>query len=116
MKGTFLSTPTSRIAAPFFCKTQGGLNKGLYLSEALQSFHSPLIGHQMTWHKYKYIYFPNNVNKKMPIAKKYFLFHGLHRKKAGLKQVRIAKNIHSSLLRHLWDLFCLESDSESGFF
>jgi hypothetical protein len=98
MKGTFLSTPTSRIAAPFFCNTQGGLNKGLYLSEPLQSYHSPLIGHQMTWHKYKDTYFPYNVNKKMLIAKKYFLFHGLHREKAGLKRVRIAKKIHSSLL------------------
>jgi len=34
----------------------------------------------------------------MPIAKKYFLFHGLNTKKAGLKRVRIAKKIHSSLL------------------
>ena len=37
MKGTFLSTSASRIAAPFFCNIQGGLDKGLYLSEALQS-------------------------------------------------------------------------------
>jgi len=98
MKGAFLSTSASRIATAFFCKTEGGLNKGFYLSEALQSHLSPLIGHQMTCHKYKYIYFPNNVKKKMPIAKKYFLFHGLNRKKAGLKRVRIAKKIHSSLL------------------
>ena len=34
----------------------------------------------------------------MHIAKKYFKFHGLDEKKAGLKRVRIAKNIHSSLL------------------
>ena len=34
----------------------------------------------------------------MLIAKKYFFFHGLHRKKAGLKRVRIAKKIHSSSL------------------
>lgn len=72
MKRAFLSTSASRIATPFFCKTEGGLNKGFYLSEALQSHLSPLIGHQMTCHKYKYIYFPYNVKKKMPIAKKYF--------------------------------------------
>jgi len=34
----------------------------------------------------------------MHIAKKYFKFHGLDGKKAGLKRIRIAKNIHSSLL------------------
>lgn len=34
----------------------------------------------------------------MPIAKKYFCFHGLDRKKVGLKRVRIAKKNHSSLL------------------
>jgi hypothetical protein len=72
MKGAFLSTSASGIATPFFCKTKGGLNKGFYLSEALQSPFSPLIGHQRTRHKYKYIYFPNNVNKKMHIEKKYF--------------------------------------------
>jgi hypothetical protein len=37
-------------------------------------------------------------SKKMPIAKKYFCFHGLDRKKVGLKRVRIAKKNHSSLL------------------
>ena len=73
MKGTFLNTPTSRIAAPFFCNTQGGFNKGLYLSEALQSYHSPLIGHQRTRHNYKYIYFPNNVKQKNAYCEKIFL-------------------------------------------
>ena len=34
----------------------------------------------------------------MRIAKKYFLFQGVDRKKAELKRVRIAKKIHSSLL------------------
>ncbi len=34
----------------------------------------------------------------MLIAKKYYLFHALDRKKAGLKWVRIAKKIDSSLL------------------
>ena len=101
MKGTFLSTPASRIAAPFSCNTQGGLNKGPYPSEALQSALSPLIGHHRTRHKYKYIYFPYNVNPKMHIAKKYISFHELDRKKAGLKRVRSAKKIHSSLLHRL---------------
>jgi hypothetical protein len=36
----------------------------------------------------------------MLIAKKYFLFHGLNTKKAGLKRIRIAKKNHSSLLVH----------------
>jgi hypothetical protein len=35
----------------------------------------------------------------MPIAKKYFCFHGLDRKRVGLKRVRIAKKNHSSLLQ-----------------
>jgi hypothetical protein len=99
MKGAFLSTPASRIATPFFCKTKGGLEKGFYLSEALQSSFSLFIGHQRTRHIYMYIYFPNNVNKKMRIAKKYFLFQGIDRKKAELKRVRIAKKNHSSLLK-----------------
>jgi len=34
----------------------------------------------------------------MLIAKKKFLSHGLGRKKAGLKRVRIAKKLYSSLL------------------
>jgi predicted secreted hydrolase len=41
----------------------------------------------------------------MLIAKKYYLFHGLDRKKAGLKWVRIAKKIHSSLLLILSRIF-----------
>ena len=45
MKGTFLNTSASRISAPFFCNIKGGLNKGLYLSDALQSLFSPLICH-----------------------------------------------------------------------
>ncbi len=38
----------------------------------------------------------------MLIAKKYYLFHALDRKKAGLKWVRIAKKIDSSLLQWLY--------------
>jgi hypothetical protein len=52
------STPATRIATPFFGKSKGGLNEGLYLSEALQSPLSPSIGDQGTCHNYKYIYFP----------------------------------------------------------
>ena len=48
----------------------------------------------------------------MRIAKKYFSFHGLDRKKAGLKRVRIAKKIHSSLLR--WASAAPGSRSEGG--
>jgi len=98
MEGTFLSTPASRVSAPFFCNIKGGLEKRLYLSDTLQGLLSPHICHYRSCHIYKYIYFPNNVNKKILIAKKYFLFQGLDRKKAGLKRVRIAKKIHSSLL------------------
>jgi hypothetical protein len=58
MKGAFLSTSASRITTSFFGKTEGSLDKGFYLSEAIQSYLSPFIGHQMTCHKYKYIYFP----------------------------------------------------------
>jgi hypothetical protein len=35
MERTFLSTPTARIATPFFGNTKGGLNEGLYLSQEL---------------------------------------------------------------------------------
>jgi len=38
------STPASRIATPFFGKSKGGLNEGLYLSKALQSPLPPSIG------------------------------------------------------------------------
>jgi hypothetical protein len=45
----------------------------------------------------------------MPIAKKYFCFHGLDRKKVGLNRVRIAKKNHSSLL--LLDIYFTGRDS-----
>jgi hypothetical protein len=101
MKGAFLSTSASRIATPFFGKIKRGLHKGFYLSEALQSLLSLFIGHQRTRHIYKYIYFPTYVNKKMRIAKKYFSFPGVDRKKEDLRRVRIAKKNHSSLLNGL---------------
>ena len=37
----------------------------------------------------------------MLIAKKYFLFHGLHREKAGLERVRIAKKFTLHCCQHL---------------
>jgi len=58
MKGTLLSTSASRIAAPFFCNIKGGLDKRLYLSDTLQSFPPPHIGHKRPYHYNKYIYFP----------------------------------------------------------
>jgi hypothetical protein len=72
MKGAFLNTSASRIATSFFRKTERSLDERFYLPEAVQGLLSPLVGHQRAWHKYKYIYFPNNVKKKMLIAKKYF--------------------------------------------
>jgi hypothetical protein len=45
MKGTFLSTSASRISAPFLCNIQRCLDKGPYLSDALQSLLSLLICH-----------------------------------------------------------------------
>ena len=45
MKGTFLSTSASRVAAPFFCNRKGGLDKGLYLPDTLQGLLSLHIGH-----------------------------------------------------------------------
>jgi hypothetical protein len=50
MEGAFLSTSAPRIATSFFRKTQGSLEKGFNLSEALQGYLSPFIGHQMTYH------------------------------------------------------------------
>jgi hypothetical protein len=82
MKGAFLSTPASRIAAPFFCNTQGGLNKGPYPSEALQSALSPLIGHQRTRHLCKYIYFPTKCQEKNAHCEKIFSVSGLKEKKS----------------------------------
>jgi hypothetical protein len=98
MNGTFLGTAAPRISTPFFGNTEGALHKGFYLSEALQSVHPQLIGHQIDLHEGKYIYFPNYVNKKIRIAKKYFSFRGSDRKKAGPDRIRNAINIHSSLL------------------
>jgi hypothetical protein len=99
MKGAFLSTSASRVSAPFFGNIKGGLNEGFYLPEVLQSCLPPLICHHRTRHKYKYIYFPKKVNKKMHIAKKNFPVEGLDTKKAGQMRVMFAKKIHSSLLR-----------------
>jgi hypothetical protein len=45
MKGTFLSTSAPRVATPFFGNIKGGLKKGFYLSDALQSFFPLFIGH-----------------------------------------------------------------------
>jgi len=74
------------------------LKKGLYPSEALQRYLSLFIGHQRTRHIYKYIYFPNNVNKKNGIAKKYFLFQGQTEKRQNSSGLESRKKIHSSLL------------------
>jgi hypothetical protein len=72
MKGAFLSTPTSRISAPFSCNIQRCLDKGLYLSNALQSLSSPLIGHERPYHKYKYKYFPRICQQKKFYCEKIF--------------------------------------------
>ena len=56
MEGALGSTPASRTATPFFGKSKGGLNEGLYLSKALQSPLPPSIGDQGTCHNDKYIY------------------------------------------------------------
>jgi hypothetical protein len=98
MKGTLFSTSASWIAAAFFGHTQGGLNKGFNLSEALQRLFSAFICHEGACHVNKYIYFPYNVNKKIPIAKKYFLFQELGSKKVGTKGLIIANNFHSLFL------------------
>jgi hypothetical protein len=50
MKGAFLSTSASRIAAPFFCNIKGGLNKGLYLSDTLQGLLPTLTCHYRPGH------------------------------------------------------------------
>ena len=80
MKGTFLRTSASRIATPLFCKIQGGLNKGFYLSEAIQSPFSLLIGHQKACHINKYTYLYNYVKKKVRIVKEFFPFDRLDKK------------------------------------
>jgi hypothetical protein len=99
MEGTFSSTPTARIATPFFSNRKGGLHEGFYLSKTLQRSLSPSIGDQVARHKYKYIYLPNTCQQKNHhSAKKYFLLGWLTRRKVGLKRIRSAKNIHSSLL------------------
>ena len=43
MKRTLLSASASRISAPFSCNIQRGLDKGFYLSDAVQGLPSPLI-------------------------------------------------------------------------
>jgi hypothetical protein len=72
MQGAFLRTSAPWIATPLFCKIKGGLNKGLYLSEATQSSFSPLIGHQKARHINKYTYSYNYVKKKMLMVKEFF--------------------------------------------
>ena len=58
MKGTFLRTGAPRIAAAFFRNRKGGLDKWPYLPDTLQGPLSPHIGHQLSRHYDKYIYFP----------------------------------------------------------
>jgi hypothetical protein len=72
MQGAFLRTSAPWIATPFFCKIKGGLNKGLYLPEAIQSSFPPLIGHQKARHINKYTYLYNYVKKKMLMVKEFF--------------------------------------------
>ena len=99
MKGTFLRTSAMRIATLFLRYTKGALDKGFYLPKPFQSGPSPVTGHSMTCHMvsiYTYLFL---VNKKMMPLRKNILRSGrLGRKKAGLKRIRNAKNIHSSLL------------------
>jgi hypothetical protein len=99
MKGTFLKTSAPRIATPFFGEIKGGLDKGFYLPKAFQSLSSPAAGHSMTRHKESIYTFLIDVNKKMVPSRKNILPSGrLIRKEAGLRWIRDAKNIHSSLL------------------
>jgi len=81
MKGAFLRTSASRIAAPFFGKVQGGLNKGSYLSEAIQGLLTPIVGRRKARHTNEYIYLCDYVKKKMHVVKKYFPFGRVDRKR-----------------------------------
>ena len=70
MEGALLSASASRVTTTFFGNSKGGLHEGFYLSKAIQSLLSPVIGHQGSCHKYKYIYLPKTVNKKMLALRK----------------------------------------------
>jgi hypothetical protein len=99
MKGALFCASALRIATALFCHAQGGLNKGFYLSQHLKSLPSAFICHKGACHVNKYIYLPTNVKKKIPIAKKFFLFHGLGPKMTGIERIIIAKKSHSLSLR-----------------
>jgi len=73
MKGTFLRTSAVGIATSFSCDIKGGLDKGSYFSNALQSGHSPVVGHSLACHKISIYTFLILVNKKMVPARKKFL-------------------------------------------
>ena len=76
MKGSFLATSASRIATAFFCKSKGGLDKGLYLPKPFQSRFSPVAGHSMTCHRVSIYTYLILVNKKMMPLRKNILRSG----------------------------------------
>jgi hypothetical protein len=72
MKGTFLRTSAVGIATSFSCDIKGGLDKGSYFSNPLQSGHSPAVGHSLACHKISINTFLTLVNKKIMPARKTF--------------------------------------------
>ncbi len=85
MKGTFLRTPAMGIATSFFCDIKGGLDKGSYFSNPLQSSHSPVVGHSRACHNMSIYTFLILVNKKMMPARKKIVTSGqAGRKNPGL--------------------------------
>jgi hypothetical protein len=76
MKGAFFGTSASRITTAFFCKTQGGLDKGFYLPKPIQSHFSQVTGHSMTCHMISIHTYHILVNKKMMPSRKNILRSG----------------------------------------
>jgi len=76
MKGTFFRTSAVGIATSFSCDIKGGLDKGSYFSNLLQSGHSPVVGHSWACHKVSIYTLLILVNKKMMPARKKILTSG----------------------------------------
>ena len=85
MKGTFFRTSAVGIATSFSCDSKGGLDKGSYFSNPLQSGHAPVVGHSWACHKVSIYTFLILVNKKMMPARKKIVIPGqAGRKNSGL--------------------------------
>jgi len=76
MEGALLKTPAARISAAFLGNGQGGLNKGLNLSDPIQSPFPSRVGHFRVDHNISIYTFHYVSTKKSPHREKIFFSGG----------------------------------------